>query len=104
MIAQYLDLSTGHLTEETFQLLQRLFQYSARPPQDLGWPALTVALYEHGLFITVPPIELADVAGQTFNLPSDLRKILWYAHCEEATLIRFDADGSVDPTLPFREW
>lgn len=99
MILQYLDLSTGHLTQATMRKLEDI-RWPIDPPPDLGWPAMTIASYEHGAFVTVPDMPNVDF----LDMPHDLANVLWAAHRAGATLVRFDADGSVDPTLPYKEW
>jgi hypothetical protein len=100
MIAQYLDLANGHLTEQTFNELQRLFQYNSSPLH-LGWPAMTIVTHDNGAFVTVP-YDYSLQQGEA--VPADLARVLAAARLRDATLIRFDADGAVDPTLPFHEW
>lgn len=97
MILRYLDLSTGHLTRKTMDLLQRT---DAGDCISMGWPALTIASYPHGSFCTVPDMPNVDC----LSMPGDLANVLWAAHQAGATLVRFDADGYVDPTLPYKEW
>jgi hypothetical protein len=101
MILQYLDLSTGHVKQETMHTLQKL----ATPYWfDSSWPAMTIAGYDCGVFVTVPPLNEPDVAKQAENLPPELANVLWGAFRVGAALIRFDADGEIDPTLPYFEW
>lgn len=102
MKATYLDLSTGHLSRGTMHNLELL----ACPDHfDSSWPAMTIAAYPHGVFITVP----ADCTEeQSAALPADLRAVFDYAkHPDREAniqLLRFDSDGDQLDNLPFYEW
>lgn len=98
MIAKYLDLSTCYLRKETMSTL------SSAPHglnQRLGWPAMTIAPYWRGAFVTVPS-EMTD--DQLNALPSDLEEVLSYARLQDAALVRFDADGDDHLDLPTYDW
>lgn len=100
----YLDLSTGHLSRDTMNLLDKAgYQYWHAVNQRLPdtWPAMSLGQYPHGYFITVPNIDDADVIEQLKAVPQDLRCCLLFAASEGAELIRFDADGYVDGDLPW---
>jgi hypothetical protein len=100
MIARYLDLSTGHLMLDTRQAL------SDSTEQDRlahGWPAMTVAEYYEGWFITVPPFDDPEVLAQRSALPDDLYNVLTHAFNEGCQLVRFDADGDRLDGLPYYE-
>lgn len=89
----YLDLSTGHLTKET---MDNLSYDTGRH----GWPAMSIASYAYGAFVTVPDFKEADCS----NLPDDLRAVLRHAYDEGCELVRFDADGEERDDLPTFEW
>ena len=101
MIATYLDLSTGHLTVDTRNLLEQLADTCCNGP---GWPALTIASYPHGFFVTVP----ADAEQEQWDaLPADLRGVFDHAIAmykgEPGTMIqllRFDSDADEHGDLP----
>jgi hypothetical protein len=98
----YLDLSNGHLTEATFALLGKHFQYTSNPIEvGLDWPAMTVVTHGYGVFMTVP-YDYSLQQGEA--VPEDLARVLAAARLRDATLIRFDVDGDVDSTLPYYEW
>lgn len=86
----YIDLSTGHLTVATRSMLDR---FDASDRMAVGWPAMTIAGYEYGWFISVPAFDLPDIAEQCKALPKDLSDVLSYAYRHGAQLVRFDADG-----------
>ena len=90
MINTYLDLSTAHLTARTLEQLQK--RQGADNTPALGWPALTIANYPAGVFVSVPCLDLIGIA-QMQNLPSDLSEVLRYAYRRGCYLVRFDADG-----------
>jgi hypothetical protein len=94
MIYTYLDLSTGHLSVETRSLLDGL----AELPPSYGtlanaWPAMTIAAYTYGYFVTVPALNIVEVRQQAEILPADLRACLEHAHTQGIHLLRFDEGG-----------
>lgn len=93
MIGVYLDLSTGHLTRATMELLED--QDASR---NCGWPAMTIAPYEHGAFITVP----SDAEPEQWDaLPADMREVLSFASNLGIAVLRFDSDGDEIDSLSF---
>lgn len=88
MMYIYLDLSTGHLTDETRETLGRL---TAADRFYCGWPAMTVAQYDYGFFITVP--DAMTEPDQMLALPDDLCNVLQFAAQLGAAVVRLDADG-----------
>ena len=93
----YLDLSTAHLRPDTRDMLDRL---DGAPS---AWPAMSIFPGEYGWVVTVPPMDLPDVAAQMDNMPSDLADALSYAFDLGCELIRFDSDGYQVKDLPFYE-
>lgn len=95
MIYTYLDLSTGHLSAGTSAMLDGLAElpHSHGAVAALDWPAMTIASYPYGYFVTVPPLNMPDVRSQAENLPADLRACLEHAHTQGIHLLRFDAEG-----------
>lgn len=89
----YLDLSTGHLTKVTMDSLS----YGTGRQ---GWPAMTIASYTYGVFVSVPDFGTQDCSG----LPADLVKVLRLAAELGCELVRFDADGDVHIFLPTFDW
>ncbi|MPQ56265.1 hypothetical protein [Duganella sp. FT27W] len=88
MIYTYLDLSTGHLSQKTKELLDE-----AADRQMAQWPAMTIAKYSYGYFVTVPDLGQQDVRDQATWLRADLRACLQYAHKQGIHMLRFDAEG-----------
>lgn len=86
----YLDVSTGHLSEETRFWLDE---------GSHGLP-MTVAPYEYGAFVSVPNFSEMDSDIQA-ELPEDLRRVLQFAADQECVIVRFDADGETHGDLPF---
>ena len=86
----YLDVSTGHLSVATRNMLER---FDASDRMSVGWPAMTIAAYPHGWFVTVPPFGVPDIAEQCKALPQDLYDVLCHAYKGGAELVRFDTDG-----------
>jgi hypothetical protein len=72
-------------------------------PKTLGWPAMTVADYTYGWFITVPDLGQEDIARQMQAMPQDLQDVLTHAYTEGCHLIRFDTDGDAIHSLPYYE-
>lgn len=103
MILTYLDLSTGHLTEATRDLIDTCVE---RQRSDLGgpgladWPAMTVAGYTYGWFMTVP-YEFDPHEWRA--LPQDLATVLSYARRHNVPLVRFDSDADTVADLPLYE-
>jgi hypothetical protein len=96
MILQYLDVSTSHVTRDTMQLLS----WGTLP---LGMPAMTVASYEYGAFVSVPEeLALASPEGQA--LPADLLEVLQAARTLGCDVVRLDADGAQMDALPTYLW
>lgn len=104
MIGAYLDLSTGHLTQETMDKLAvgRIAHLS-------GWPAMTIATYDHGAFVTVP----SDAEQEQWDaLPADLRAVFDYAIAQFTgapgqqviQVLRFDSDGDQIDGLEYHDW
>jgi hypothetical protein len=103
----YLDLSTAHLTPGT---RERLNFYGDDPGRSVdglrlrlansGWPAMSIAPYEHGWFVTVPDKKEQDLSG----LPEDLAAVMHYAQVAGAYVVRFDSDGhTVDDLSVYEE-
>ena len=86
MKLQYLDLSTGHLTQTTVQELKC----------DI-FSGITVANYDYGVFVSVPGTS-GDIDGLT--VPEELKSVLRFARSEGCDVVRFDADGDTEAGLP----
>lgn len=89
-VLNYLDLATGHVSESTMDWLNKAPCVS---------PAMTIAPYEYGAFVSVPdaPLEHAD-------LPEDLRDVLSFARDNGCVVVRLDADGDAVDGLPWFDW
>lgn len=99
MILTYLDLSTGHLTDATRMLLDDYADHQRAPHSSVGvngWPAMTVAAYGLGFFVTVPDAKEQDLSG----LPYDLVAVMRHAQRTRVPLLRFDSDGDTVGDLP----
>ena len=87
VIRKFLDLSTGHLSEQDKELL-------------CCWVPVVHDL-EHGWFVWVPPnnehLEVPD------GCSANVQKIIDYARSLECDHILFDADGPVDDALDYFE-
>lgn len=97
-IKTYLDLSTAHLRQATVDQLQAVGDHKRHDSpggQPINWPAMSVASYEYGVFISVP-----DLGEDLSQMPTDLEQVLCYAQRIGLHLIRFDRDGLFDPELP----
>lgn len=88
-IHQYLDLSTGHLSEDTINDWAK----------DCPYPV--IAGYDYGLIVSVPGEGYVD--GES-EVPADLRDVLVYARKQGCTMVRFDSDGDVLEELPYFDW
>lgn len=88
MILKYLDASTSHLRERTFnKVYEDTIPYSYH--------------YDEGVFISVPEDNDAELFIQ---LPRDLRNLLKYAWKHDIKLIRLDRDAEVVEGLPIYKW
>lgn len=99
-IFAYLDLSTNHTTQATSDLLAVI---SSADRCKLEWPAMTVAPYEYGCFVTVP--DLVETPNERLmTLPQDLALVLMHARAQGCTVVRFDSGADVIEGLPFHDW
>ena len=88
MLRKYLDISTAHLTKNTFDKLnEKSSPYSFH--------------YDEGVFISIPENDDPETFAK---FPKDLKILLKYAWKNDAALIRLDADAEVDDALPVYEW
>lgn len=84
---KYLDISTAHLTQRTFNSLntiESLYTYG----------------YEEGVFISVPDKNETNIS----DMPKDLRILLQYAWINGIDLIRMDRDADVIDDIPVYDW
>lgn len=93
-ISRYLDLSTGHLKQETMRWL------SQADPTRSNCAGMTIAAYEYGAFVSVPE---EDRIG-AIDCPEDLKVVLRYARKKGLGVIRFDADAEVLADLIHFDW
>lgn len=100
MILTYLDLSTGHLTQDTMDRIGHAadLERDGRYNPD-GWPAMSIGCYRHGVFLTVPDPDEQNL----FGVPRDLFNVLRYAQDMGIPLLRFDGDARAVPGLPLYE-
>ena len=90
-VMRYLDLSSGHVSEETMDWL------SEATPARSHCTGITIAPYEYGVFVGVP-----DDVGNIKDLEcaDDLKAVLRYARQTGCDVIRFDRDGDTVADLP----
>ena len=92
-IYKCLDVSTGHLTQETVNEL------------DLDNIAyVTAYTYKEGLFIVVPDMDISDVKRAAADWPNDLKDLFAFARRKDCLLIRLDRDSEEADDLPKYEW
>jgi hypothetical protein len=101
MIHTYLDLTTAHLSRET---MDQLSNYEQGCAVGMGWPAMSIAPYEYGAFVTVPPDDEDEDRVAMDALPEDLACVLAHARKIGVYVVRFDADGDFLEDLPTYEW
>jgi hypothetical protein len=102
MIKTYLDIYTAHLTRATMDLLENIAapaSFAADKIHANDWPAMSVAVYEFGVFITVPE----KIEG-CHNLPDDLRDVLLFAQSQGVGMVRFDAHSDGIEDLKSYDW
>ncbi len=87
-MGNYLELSTGHLTDKTVN------QWAQTSPYPV------IAVYDYGLFVTVP----AEEYIKGYDIPPDMVACLNLAREKGCTLIRFDADAYPVDGLESYEW
>ncbi len=90
-IYNYLDLSTAHIKEKTFEWLIEQIDNEESP--------IVVYRKESGLFVCVTP----DITEEG-KTPTDLWYCLWFAYEHGCNWILFDADGAVIDDLAQYEW
>ena len=90
-VLSYLDACTCHISKETNDFLERVAGNNS-----IGQ---TVAEYEHGFFISVPPEAEYDA-----TVPNDLRSILDFARTKGCFIVRLDADADLIDDLPTFNW
>lgn len=90
----YLDICTCYVTPAALDLLIML---DCRQRLARGWPAMTVAEYDYGVFLTVPN-ELTE--SQAAAMPASLVELLETARRHGAELVRLDSSGDAWPDLP----
>lgn len=98
----YLDLSTCHVQEETMREIERMQDAGKRLA--LHWPAMTIASYDYGAFLTVPEFEDEDEKRHIQKLPFDLQAVFDYANLLGATVVRLNSDSDVIKGLPVYHW
>lgn len=99
----YLDLCTNHVTQGTMDLLSTANKTRNDLAIWLGWPAMTIAPYEYGCFVTVPDFD--NVEPDKLNaLPVDLAAVLRYAFDGGCYVVRFDSSGDHIIGLKYYDW
>ena len=83
----YLDISTAHLMQETFNRLNAI-----NPPY--------TCKYDEGAFVSVPDKTEVSI----ISMPEDLRILLEYAWDNDIDLIRMDCDAEIIDDLPVYDW
>ena len=91
MKRKYLDLSTGHLKQETMEALQLSGLYS--PDGLYSYP------YEEGAFVSIG----AEDEENLVQYP-ELKKIVDYCRLNSIDLIRFDRDAPVSKLFVEFNW
>jgi hypothetical protein len=89
---RYLDLSTGHVSEQTMDWLNE-----ATPSQS-HCSGITVAPYEYGAFLSVPS-EAAAI--DDLECADDLKTVLKYARSIGCDVVRFDSDAMLVAGLQY---
>lgn len=102
MIITAMELSTANLTRSTMGMLDSILQENrADKLCEWDWPAMTIAPYDFGCFVTVPAQYQINPSAE---VPEDLHNILTYASRLGVNLIRFDKDAEADENLPTYDW
>lgn len=90
---QYLDLSTGHLSEKEMEALD-----DASP--DSLFCGSRVVTHTYGAWVHVPEVDDEEEEGERARLYPNLHAALLYARKCHAMWINFDQDGDYDDALP----
>lgn len=90
-VFKYLDSSTAHISFETNTFLE-----SVAGSNSLG---LTIASYEYGFFVSVPPNPEYHE-----DVPTDLRNLLDYARTQGCFIVRLDEAADTIDALPTFNW
>lgn len=94
-IFNYLDISTGHMTEEDDKLLKE------------SEASLVVYSYEYGYFVHVPDLKTESSIIPAFRehgFSEAFSKIMEYAQGKGFAFVRFDSDGAEYEELPMFNW
>ena len=94
MIRQFLDVSSGHLAEQTWAWLDKqLGQDIVRDPRNGAAAQLAGGITRYGWFVYAPEDPDPD-------LPQDLRAVLTIARERGAEYVLFDCDAVPNQDLP----
>ena len=93
----YIDCSTGNITKEDTNSLNRLAALTNAAPLD-------VEPYEEGYFVLLYDGHFEPADRERWNLSEALYAILSNAQQQGIRLVRFDRDGDVQPGLPVFDW
>lgn len=88
---QYLDLSTGHLSEETMDWINEA------SPNRSHCSGLSIAPYEYGAFVSVPG---EGDSIDDLECSEDLKEVLRFAMGQGCDVVRLDADAGYLSELP----
>jgi len=101
MILNYLDLSTGHLSQNDFDILQEVAN-----TKNGDFP-FRVVDHEFGLLVFMPPpVDLQEVLEELpeSGISPNLLNVLDYAQELKCSLLNFDQDGGTIEQLPIYDW
>jgi hypothetical protein len=90
-VLSYLDICNNNLSQKTFNWLSNV------SGAEIG---MTVAAYDYGVFVSVPP----DDEDEEKQLPEDLEVVLAYARKKNCIVVRFDRDADVVEGIPNYDW
>lgn len=103
-INRYLDLSTGHITQEEMEaMLEAAHRRVGSESDDSILP--TLILHDYGAWVHVPDPDL-EPEGETSRAERfpNLQAVIELARANECAWINLDSDAKTEDSLPTFEW
>jgi hypothetical protein len=101
-VRKYADISTAHITQED---RDKLHEWALEEVHG-GSAPITVAEYQYGFFISVPPQNAFDDKEfiDSLGFSDDFVELIKLAGKQGADVVRLDADAFVSKVLPTFDW
>lgn len=111
-ILTYLDLSTGHITDDDNRYLtEKNYDFLQDNYVNLEPFGFRIVPHQYGWFVSVPDIKAYDITPDEFKdmvisegLSTFFADIILYAQGKECKWINLDCDADYQDDLPTFEW